>query len=760
VAAFALPYNNLPSEVSSFIGRSAELDDIRRRLGSTRLLTLLGPGGIGKTRLALRVAEIEAGNYPDGVLLVELAALVDHHLVPQVVSDALATEPRAANPSSTDLVEQLRGRSLLLVLDNCEHVLDGVSALLDALLRACPGLRVLATSRQSLGVAGEAAWRVPSLPLPHPEEGSTERLARNDAAALFIERAAATSPTFKLTERNVRAIAQICVRLDGLPLALELAAARVRVLSPEQIAERLDDHFRLLTGGARTAPARQQTLRGALDWSFGLLSAHERTVFGRLAVFAGGWTLESAEIVCSDKTIARDLVLDLIDQLVDKSLVTAEVDATEVRYGYLQPVHAYALGVLRGSGESDNVRLQHVHAVTALVRETGVAWERDHQPTWIDRLQRELDNIRSALNWCDQSGEIELGLQLVDAAWFFWNIRGHLNEWREMVEHLLGRAENIDQTVLAQGLLAAGYLATAQGDFAAARGFDERNLELARAMRDQPRAASALRRLGLDALAAGLPEEAVQKLEESVALSRAVGSTRDARLALYVLGHAYRAAGDLNAAADAFQGALAAMRTAGDGWHSAHVWIGLGLLAAQRGAVAEAAACLQTALDGFDTFGDRRVVASALDAQALLECELGHPQRAARLLGSAEGQRRMVGAAPEPFLRHDLQRASARAHAAIGEDAYRQEFDSGVHMSLSEALVYARTRTVRHPASPLTPREREVASLVARGLSNRQLAEALVISEQTAETHVKRILSKLGFTSRAQVSRWQDATEA
>jgi non-specific serine/threonine protein kinase len=751
--------NNLPFEVTSFIGRSAELDDIRRRLASTRLLTLLGPGGIGKTRLALRVAAMEAGQYPDGVVLVELAALADHHLVPQALSDALATEPRTANPSTADLVEQLRGRSLLLVIDNCEHVLDGVATLLDVLLRGCPGLRVLATSRQSLGVAGEAAWRVPSLPLPHPQESSIERLGRNDAAALFLERAAATSPAFALTEQNVRAVAQICVRLDGVPLALELAAARVRVLSPEQIAERLDDHLRLLTGGVRTAPARQQTLRAALDWSFDLLSEQERTLFGRLAVFVGGWSLQAAESVCGDAAISPDLVLDLLDQLVDKSLVIAETDPMEVRYRYLQPVHAYALEVLRASGEEAKLRLQHVHAVTALVRRTGVAWERDHQPRWIDRLQHELDNIRSALRWCDQTGEIELGLQLVDAAWFFWNIRGHLNEWRALVEHLLGRAEQIDPTVLAQGLLAAGYLASAQGDFPAARIFDERTLELARAMGDQRRAAGALRRLGLDALATGRADEAVLKLEEGVALSTAVGSTRDARLALYVLGHAYRAAGDLDRAADAFQSALAAMRSAGDGWHGAHVWIGLGLLAAERGALAEAAACLETALDGFDAFGDRRVVASALDAQALLECCLGHPERAARLLGSAEGQRRTVGAAPEPFLRHDLECACARARAAIGEAAYQQAFDSGVGMSLNEALVYARTRTLRHPASPLTPREREVAALVARGMSNRQVAEALVITEQTAETHVKRILSKLGFTSRAQVSSWRDPTD-
>ncbi|MGH2350225.1 MAG: LuxR C-terminal-related transcriptional regulator [Chloroflexota bacterium] len=433
------PANNLPAQVSSFVGRARELAEVERLLATTRLLTLTGPGGTGKSRLALQVAstlvssgfrvpgselgqgELETRNselatpaepaFPDGVWLVELAALPDPALVPQVVAAAVGMHRAPAQPLPAALSAHLRDTRLLLVLDNCEHLIDACVGLADTLLRACPQVRILATSRQALGITGEAVWPVPPLALPDAESlPSCDELAQYDAVRLFVERARLSQPAFDLATQDGSTLVQICRRLDGMPLAIELAAARVRLLSLEQIAARLDDRFRLLTGGSRTAPARHQTLRAAVDWSYDLLPVPERTLFNRLSVFAGGWRLEAAEAICAGGGVAPEDVLDILAHLVDKSLVVAEAPAepgpeTEVRYHLLETLRAYGRERLLASGDADAAQRQHAAYYLARAQAAVPDLRSPEQVAWLDRLGDEHDNLREALRWSVERGD-------------------------------------------------------------------------------------------------------------------------------------------------------------------------------------------------------------------------------------------------------------------------------------------------------------------------------------------------------------------
>jgi predicted ATPase len=374
--------------------------EIKRHLAMTRLLTLTGVGGSGKTRLALEVARDLIGAYPDGVWVVELAPLSEGTLVPQAVARALGVKERPGEPLSDTLAEVLRTKQALVVLDNCEHLVEAVAQLVDVLLDACPSVRVLATSREVLGIAGEMKWLVSSLSVPDPRQRPTaEELERYESVRLFAERAHYRNPAFAVTPQNAQAVAQICERLDGIPLAIELAAARVG-LSVEQIVTRLDDSLKLLSTGSRTASARQRTLRGALDWSYDLLSDPERVLFGRLSVFAGGWTLEAAEAVGSGEGVKEDVVLDLLLGLVDKSLVVAEATGEGgVRHRMLEPVRQYAREKLEEGGEAEEVRRRHATFFLTLAEEAEPGLRGPEDREWLECLETEHDNMRAALSW-------------------------------------------------------------------------------------------------------------------------------------------------------------------------------------------------------------------------------------------------------------------------------------------------------------------------------------------------------------------------
>jgi predicted ATPase len=581
----------LPLELTSFVGRERELAEVEVLMGTTRLLTISGPGGCGKTRLALRIAADVAPGFSGGVYVVGLASIADPALVPGAVARTLGVR-EASNLSVLEaLEERLKVDETLLLVDNCEHLVEECAGLADALLRSCPNLKILATSREVLGVGGEIVWATPSLSVPDDcDVPSPEDLLRHDAARLFVERARSVAPAFALTEENAPALARLCRRLDGMPLAIELAAARTRVLSVEQIAERLDDDFRLLTGGGRTAPPRQRTLRATIDWSHDLLAEEEKVLFRRLSVFAGGFSLEAAEEVCAGEDLERDEVLDLLTHLVDKSLALVAEQSVEARYRLLETVRQYGREKLEKSGEADEVRRRHAAWSLALAERAEPHLKGRRQVAWLERLEREHDNLRAAIRWLLEEGQMETVARFSGALWFFWHVRGHQSEGdryarealekgndlpvgtrakavraRAVMSYGLGSPERTtrlfeesaalfrqagDKSGLAQALAGVGVGALMQGELERPRALLEESLKLYRELEDKIGIGSVLAHLAMVFLHRGDYAQAARYFEEALSLSRETGHRHSGYLSLRNL--ALMARGDHQRAAELY----------------------------------------------------------------------------------------------------------------------------------------------------------------------------------------------------------------
>jgi predicted ATPase/class 3 adenylate cyclase len=649
--------HNLPLQLTSFVGREAELVTVRDLLHRHRLVTLTGPGGTGKTRLALQAAADALvptdgqTAFADGVWLVELAALADPGLVPQAVAGALGVREEPGRPLPATLTDALRPKHLLVLLDNCEHLLDACARLADALLRACPHLTVLATSREALGIAGEVTWRVPSLAVPEGAAGrpapDAAGLARSAAVRLFADRAAAVRPGFAVTAENAAPVAQVCVRLDGIPLAIELAAARVRVLPPGQLLARLEDRFRLLTGGSRTALERHQTLQAAVDWSYDLLTGPERALFARLSVFAGGWTLEATEAVGADSDdpagggIEPDGVLDLLTRLVDKSLVVAEEQPDgSARYRLLETLRQYAEQKLAATGgEAGAARRRHAAHYLALAERAEPELEGPRQLAWLGRLEAELGNLRQALRWClEEGGSAETGLRLAAALWHFWRHQGRQREGRAWLEAALGLPGAAARTAArAAALYVEGALAGIMGDGAVARARHGASVALWRELGDARGLARALAQLGLELERAGDPAAAAALLEEAVALARAAGDRWGLALALRFLGNLEirgpaapgGPAGGGASGPSPLEASAALFRELGDAWGLGTALNGLGLRAFWAGDHAAARALLEEGLALRRTMGDRLGVALMLASLAAVARSQGDVRAAA-----------------------------------------------------------------------------------------------------------------------------------
>src|SRR5215204_4829214 len=477
------PQHNLPAQRSSFVGRERELFEVKRELAMTRLLTLTGVGGSGKTRLALEVARDLLESYPDGAWLVELAPISEDALVTKAVAEALEVPERPEEPLADTLTEVLGSQELLLVVDNCEHLLEATAHLVDVLLDSCPRLRILATSREVLGVEGEARWPVPRLSAPDPHRLPTvDELERSESARLFLARARNRDPSFAFTPGSAQAVAEVCSKLEGIPLAIELAAARVGTLPLEQISERLEGSLELLTHGGRTAATRQQTIRGTLDWSHELLCEQERKVFRRLSVFAGGWILAASEVVVPDESIAESEVLELLSGLVEKSLVIAELAAESggVRYRLLDTIRQYALEKLEQSDEIEDVKRAHAEYFLALAEEVEPQLIGPREAEGFERLEEELDNVRAALSWASERGEAEFGLRLGGALMSFWSSPRHFGEGRGWIERALTQEGPTSALARAKALGAASLLASEQSNYARAKKAAEDGLRLSR----------------------------------------------------------------------------------------------------------------------------------------------------------------------------------------------------------------------------------------------------------------------------------------
>ncbi|HLK61182.1 MAG TPA: tetratricopeptide repeat protein, partial [Chthonomonadaceae bacterium] len=602
--------HNLPSPLTSFIGRDKEFADLKRLLGSTRLLTLTGTGGSGKTRLALEIAGEKVSEYADGVWLVTLASLSDPSLVVQAVASVFDIREQPGKPLLQTLVSALRSKALLLLLDNCEHLLKSCGTLAAILLRACPSVQLLTTSRERLGIAGEQIYRVPSLSLPDLTDGvSVENLQRYESVRLFVARACLTRSDFQVTPRNARALAQICHRLDGIPLAIELAAAWVNSLSVADLLHRLDDRFNLLTGGDRSALPRQQTLRGLIDWSYDLLSGPERKLFQQLSVFAGGWTLEAAEFVCAEQgrgtgeyagraggAIARSAfiaergpalraerdsrengaenvvpfhfpgeILDLLSSLVDKSLVIAEEWGYEVRYRLLETMRQYAHEWLLESGESDAVRKRHQDYFLALAETPKLKRVGVEQGEWLQKLEREHENLRAALDRSLLERETTACLRFCGALSGFWRLRGHVSEGQEWSVRALGAAGAQQRSPeRAKALNTVGGLVYSQGDYPSAQTYYEECLAIYRELGDRLGTAQLLNNLGAVAFSQSNYTSARAYTEESLAVKREMGDQRGIADSLHNLGTMAHNQGDYGSAWTYHRESLALRRENGD----------------------------------------------------------------------------------------------------------------------------------------------------------------------------------------------------
>jgi non-specific serine/threonine protein kinase len=630
----SLPPRRLPVPLTRLIGREREVEAVVGCLGQARLVTLIGTGGVGKTRLAIAIAERLAKEYAHGVWFVELASLSDPGLVVQTVAKTLGVEDKPGRGLQEVLVEALGSRSLLLVLDNCEHLVEVCASLAESLLSACPQVQILATSRERLNVEGEHVWRVPSLMSPDPkalpvaEKDLSAVVMEYDAARLFVERATTQQAEFRLSGGNAVSVAAVCHRLDGIPLALELAAARVRVLSVDEIAAHLDDRFRLLVGGSRTAPSRQQTLRALLDWSYELLNAQERILLHRLSVFAGGWRLRAAEAICSGEGIEDREVLDLLTSLVDKSLVFVEEREGETRYRLLETVRQYAWERLEATGEAMVVRNRHLDFCLALAEEVEPYLHGPEQRTWLQSIESEHDNLRAALDWSQMQAELRhKGLRLAGALAWFWHLHNYLSEGRNRLEGLLGSLPPETTPVRAKALQGAGRLAFYLSDYTAARSLLEQSITLWRELEDKQGVASALGYFAASFVLLGdAPEKARPLLEESVVLAREAGDRWVLATSLWIFGFVIQRGGDNRTAGPLFEESITLYREVGDLWGITAPLNYLGEVRQSQGDYTAAYALVEEGLDLVRQIGDKwriAVFADTLGEIALAEGDYG-----------------------------------------------------------------------------------------------------------------------------------------
>jgi predicted ATPase/DNA-binding SARP family transcriptional activator/DNA-binding CsgD family transcriptional regulator len=799
--------HNLPAARTSFVGRQREIVEIKRELAMTRLLSLTGVGGSGKTRLALEVAKDLVGAYPDGVWLVELASLSEGDLVPQAVAKAVGVLERPSQPLADTLAEYLRAKSVLLVVDNCEHLADSAADLLDTLLDSCSRLRVLATSREALGLPGEVVWRVPSLSVPDTDRLLTPgEMTGYEAVRLFAERARLRLPTFQLTSEDAPAVVEVCRKLEGIPLAIELATARMGTLSVRQISERLQDPLGLLRGGGRTAVSRQQTLRGTLDWSYELLSKFERALFGCLSVFAGGWTLEATEAVGTSEGIEEGDVLDVLSGLVDKSLVVAEArQESRVRYRLLEPIRQYAQEKLEARGEGEEVQRRHASYFLTLAEEAEPRLRGPEDLEWLERLETEHDNLRAALSWALERGEAELGLRLAGALWRFWEARGYYGEGLAWLKRVLARGSRVSAArikalegegwltlysgeldeagiaareglklsdeaglggaVTAKFLHTLGWIANLEGDQDRVKELFEECLKLSRDANDELGIADAI--LGLvGSLNLGEDFEWEEELlEEGIVLCRKLGYVTTLTRHLSSLGYSVLFEGDYERGAALCEEAAALLRERGYLGGLEGILGNLGWARLLQSDNERARISYRESLTLCKELGNKLDASDSLEGLACISAAEGAGERAARLFGAGEALREAVGFAQLPAEAALREPYLATVRSQLDEASWRAAWAEGRAMSMEQAIEYALSEErPTFPISPaperasadeaphLTRREREVAALVARGFTSRQIASELVVSERTVDNHVANILKKLSLHSREQIA--------
>ncbi len=802
--------HNLPIQLTRFIGRQRERDKITRVLTETRLLTLTGPGGCGKTRLALQIADRVKDGFPDGVWWVELAPLRESGLVPQLIAQTLGVPRVREQPALESLLNFIRSKRMLLVLDNCEHLISECAQLAQQILSQTTEFQILTTSREPLAVAGEALYSVAGLAYPLVEEKTAENpqdLMGYDAVRLFVERARAVLPDFRITAANASEVIQICRRLDGLPLALELASVRSNVLTLQQIVERLTDRFTLLISRQRAeSDPRHHTLRATIDWSHDLLSTPEQALLRRLSVFAGGCSLATAEAVCAGGEVEPGQALEWLSSLVNKSLVMAQtLQRGEARYSLLETIRQYAQEKLSASDERSATHDRHLQFFLRLAEETVTKLSGEYQQLWLNWLEGEHDNIRAALAWSLESQNVEAGLRIANAIYQFWTIRDYVEEGLSWVERLLAHvdegisplaranalanavflagfrgkpdaqirygqeaallAESIgdeDKAALRWALDGHGYAARSAGDHQAEFSAYQRMVQLSRESGDSHQLGMDLSFTSFSAMSLGKYEEARALLDESLSLLRETRNPYRIAMALNYSGDLARLEQNYTHAQTAYEESISLLREIGAERALASALHNLGYACLHLGEVERAHALFSESLAAQQAHHNTPGVAECLMGFAALAAVCGLPAPGARLLTAAltiggEG----VATAWEAT-RMEYEHTLALIRDRLTEAEFEAEQAAGRDFSLEQAVEYAQNLP-RKSASPpagrakpddLTLREREVATLIALGKSNGEIADELVLSKRTVESHIANILSKLGVTNRAQIVRW------
>ena len=683
--------SNLPQQLTSFVARERELAEVTKALGETRLLTLVGGGGLGKTRLSLQVAMGVLDGYPDGAWLVELAPVGDPRLVPQAVASTLGVKEDPGHPVLDALLRFARSRRLLLVLDNCEHLVHSCAEFARRLLEAAPDVTILASSREPLNIRGERTYVLAPLPVPGPAPAvRAEAIAAFAAVQLFADRAAAAQPSFRITDHNASAVAEICRQLDGIPLALELACARLRSMSVERIAERLSDRFRLLTGGDRTALPRQQTLRALIDWSHDLLEERERVLFRRLAVFAGGFTLDAAAAVGATAGLDETDVLDLLPRLTEKSLVT--LDSGGERYRMLETVRQYAQECLVQEGEDEPTREAHLAHFLSFAERARPELLRPNQGAWLSRLDHELENLLVAHRWCDHApGGAGRGLELIRSIHFYWFSRGLLALGMQLTLEALARpGAELRDLARCRSLSSAGQFALYMGRYPDARRHLEESLSIARELDDPTRIAAVLQPLGMASLGEGDIANARLRLDEAVALAEASGNRREIAAALTALAQLHRAEGNLDEAEQLDTRALAICRELGDRESIAIGLLNLAMVALARGSAQPARAMLAQGMAIAQEIGSKPAGQCAIEVAAGLAAMATQWARAARYFGAAEAQAAQTGIRRDLADEAFLSPLMARVRDALDPEAFDAAAGTGKALAFEEAMAEAR----------------------------------------------------------------------
>jgi len=683
--------NNLAQQLNSFIGHERELAQTRQMLATNRMLTLLGMGGIGKSRLSLQLAAEVLDDFPDGVWFVELAPLTDERSVPQALASVLGVKEEAGRQVIEAVLKYVRDKRLLVVLDNCEHVVHACADLAKQLLQSGAGIKVLTSSRDYLQIAGETTYHVPTLSTPDPQKKeSLAALAEHEAVRLFIDRVTAARPDFALTERNAAAVTDICHRLDGIPLALELAAARARALSVENIAARLADRFKLLVSGDKTVLPRQRTLRALIDWSYDLLDERERALFQRLAVFAGGWTLEAAEAVCADGAIESADVLNLQSQLVEKSLVV--MDASGERYRMLDTVRAYAVEKLNAGDSAAQIRNRHLDYFVAFSEKARPELAGPEQGLWLTRLDRDRENLLLAAAHSETAIDSGyLGLRLAHALRPYWISRGLLSIGLRMIVKILGRTELQARTESrCRALAGAGQLYFFMGRDADAIKHLSEALAIAREIGNSQWVAGVLQPLGMASIGVGEFAAAHVYLTEAVTLAKDLGNKRELAAAMGALAMLHRTEGKLGKAAPLYECTLELARALGDSEYIAIALLNVAIVSIGRGATDRVPRMLLEVIGIASATGSAPASQSVLEVCAALAADCGEGEQAARFFGIAEAHMQQVGLRRDPADAAFLSPLIDKARSALGKDVFIEAESRGRAMPIEEGLAYAR----------------------------------------------------------------------